>query len=53
MNKNLKEGDTLACKECGMTLEVMVACNCGDDCPPKLECCGKPLERADVKTQTA
>ena len=50
---NPKEGESYACEKCGMTLEVLVACNCSDDCEPKLECCGRPLKRADVKTESA
>ena len=50
MQSNPKMGETYACDKCGMTLEVLVACKCSDDCKPKLECCGQALTRADKKT---
>tara|TARA_A100001391_G_scaffold154848_2_gene112645 strand:+ start:2033 stop:2236 length:204 start_codon:yes stop_codon:yes gene_type:complete len=37
-------GDKLQCKQCGMEIEVKTACKCQDH-EPKLECCGKPLEK--------
>ena len=41
-----KMDEVYACKKCGMTIKVMVACDCQDG-EPKLECCGQPLQRTE------
>jgi hypothetical protein len=38
----VKTGEKLVCAECGVELEVVKGCGCGD-C--RIECCGKPMER--------
>ena len=47
MSKKPKMDETYACQQCGMTIKVLVACECDDDKCPKMECCGQPLSRTD------
>ena len=39
------EGDTYACKECGMAILVTTECKCDTDDGPFFSCCGKQLEK--------
>jgi hypothetical protein len=40
--KSLRKGTKLECKECGLVVSVVDACECGD--PWALTCCGEPME---------
>jgi hypothetical protein len=40
-----KIGDVYQCGTCGMEIEVVADCGCPDG--PRLECCGRPMVRAE------
>ena len=46
---NLKEGDIITCKDCGLEMKVIKACDCGegDDaaCHDVMQCCGRGMEK--------
>jgi len=41
-----KNGDIYRCEICGMELEIISDCGCGEG--PHLECCGRPMSRTDL-----
>ncbi len=42
-----KAGDTYACDECGMTLEITTDCKCADAACVSLCCCGVPMAKTN------
>ena len=54
---DMKKGQIYVCEDCGMELEVIKECTCGQEdactCTPdqcELKCCDKPLKRAKSKS---
>jgi hypothetical protein len=43
--KAVRKGAKLACKECGLIVSVVDACDCGSSCD--VVCCGEPMVCTD------
>ena len=41
-----KQGDHFKCRECGMAIEVMTACQCKDPNHVHFQCCGQEMVKA-------